>query len=113
MIFGPTTVTFVKVAEDTTNRDEWNNPAETRTQTDVPGCMFRPLTFREQAPVDVDKITERWKCTAPPVAAVLAANGNDELIVDGVTYSIEGGIEVFGDFLGPFKVTIICERQIL
>lgn len=113
MIFGPTTVTFVKVAEDTTNRDEWNNPAEIRTQTDVPGCMFRPLTFKEQAPVDVDKVTNRWKCTAPPVAAVLAAVATDEVIVDGVTYEIEGGVEVFGDFAAPFKCTVIVERQIL
>lgn len=113
MTFGPTTVTFVKVIEDDTNRDEWNNPTETRTTTDVPGCMFRPLTFKEQAPVDVDKVTNRWKCTAPPVAAVLAAAATDELIVDGVTYQIEGGVEVFTDFSGPFKATIICERQIL
>lgn len=114
--FGGQTVTFVKVTEDPTSRNRYNEPATITTSTDVPGCLFRSMTYKEIGGRwdPTDEITQRWRLTAPPVPAVLNASGTDEVIVDGVTYQIEGGVEVFYDFSGsPFKCTIICELQIL
>lgn len=113
MSFGGTTVTFVKLTEDLTNRDRYGNPAQIAMSTDVTGCLFRPAKFTETSPIDTQQVLQLWKCTAPPVAAVLAASATDSVIVDGVTYQISGGTEVFADFSGqPFKVTIYCDLQL-
>lgn len=113
MTFGNAVVTFVKVAENDSVRDRYGHPAETTTSTDVPGCLFRPVSFKETSPIATQQVLQRWKCTAPPVAAAMGAAATDEVIVDGVTYQIVGGAEVFSDFNGPFKVTLYCDLQIL
>ena len=93
--FGGQTVTFVTVEEDLDTRDRYNKPAPVRTETDVPGCRFRPLPATAT-------LTD---------GTVLAAKPNDELVVDGVTYQIVGGPRTFVDIGGqPFKTTVICER---
>lgn len=111
MTFGNTTVSFVKNTEDLTQRDRYNNPATTTTQTDVPGCLFRPQSFKESSPVATQEVAQTWKCTAPPVAAAMAASATDAMIVDGVTYQVIAGAEVFHDFTGPYKVTVRCVLQ--
>lgn len=112
MSFGSTTVTFVKNAEDPSSRDRYNNPATVTTQTDVPGCLFRPQKFAENSPVGTQQVAQTWKCTAPAVPAAMNASGTDALIVDGVTYQIIAGAEVFYDFSGPYKCTIRCVLQL-
>lgn len=111
MSFGGQTVYFVTVAEDPTVRDRYNNPTLVRTQVGVPGCRFRPLSAQEKIELG-DIVTDPWKCTAPPKAAVINARSGDEVLVGGVTYQILGGPRVFPDMQGTlFKVTIICERR--
>lgn len=116
MRLGGQTVAFVTVTEDLNDRDEYNNPKLVRTSVPVRGCRFRPLTAKEEvdaASVSVgEQVTDPWRCTAPPVPAVLNATSRDEVVVDGVTYKIMGGPRVFPGPLGrPFKVTIICQRK--
>lgn len=109
MSFGSQTASFVTVTEDLDNRDRYNNPLKVRTEIAVTGCRFRPLTAKEKIELG-DIVTDPWKLTAPPVAAVVNAQPNDEVKVAGVTYQIVGGVRVFEDFTRPFKVTVICER---
>lgn len=112
MSFGGQTVTFVVVTLDENTRDRYNNPATIRNEYPVPYCRFRPLTAAERIELG-DKVTDPWKCTAPPVPDVVNAVAVDEVIVDDVTYQIIGGVRVFPDMAGvPFKVTIICERRV-
>lgn len=109
--FGRQTLTFVTVTEDLNNRDRLNKPAEIRTETDVPGCRFRPLPASETARDGAQVVKDAWRATCPPVAAVVGAKSRDEIKVDGVTLQIVGGPRVFVDGAGrPFKVSVICER---
>lgn len=110
--FGDQTVTFVAVTENLTVRDRYNQPTKVRAETAVANCRFRPLTAQESIELG-DIVQDPYKCTAPPVAAVLSASANDEVKVAGVTYQIVGGVRVFPDLEGdPFKVTIIVERRL-
>lgn len=118
MSFGGQTVTFVTVTEDPSVRDRYESPAKVRTETAVRGCRFRPAGT-SAAPATREKIelgditSERWKITAPPISAVLNAKATDEVIVDGVTYQIVGGVRPFADMNGRnFKVTIVVERRV-
>lgn len=106
--FGGQTVTFVTITLGTAGRFE---RAPVRTPVDVAGCRFRPLGTSEMV-AETDLATEVWKCTAPPVAAVLAATAASELEYGGKTYHVTG-VEPFTDLSGrPFKVTLIAERYI-
>lgn len=106
--FGGQTVTFVTITPGTEGRFERD---KTPTPVDVPGCRFRPLGTSEMV-AETDLATEVWKCTAPPVAAVLAATAASELIYGDKTYHVTG-VEPFTDLSGrPFKVTVIAERYI-
>ena len=118
---GGQVVTFVTVTEDPDNRDRYNSPARVRTETPVRGCLFRPMTAEEKVALgynakrsgDTDVVTDPWKCTAPPVAAVMNAKAGDEIKVGGVVYQITGLPRVFPSLSGrAFKVTVICERKI-
>lgn len=112
MRFGGQTVTFITNTESPDSRDRYNNPAEIRTEVEVPGCRFRPLTFSEEIDESGDKTVERWKLTAPPVPAAIDAQPRGELKADGVKYQIVGGAQVFTDMAGkPFKLTVVCERR--
>lgn len=109
--FGADTLTFVMVAEDLDDRDVLGNPAQVRTEVQVPGCRFRPLPATETRTDETTVVKDQWKATCPPHAAVLAAKSQDEIKVDGVTLQIVGGPRVFSDKTGaPFKVSVICER---
>lgn len=111
MTFGGQTVTVVTF----TLSDEEDNlgvRAETTSDVDVPGCRFRPLSFAETAQTEFDVSTQIWKCTAPPVAAILAADEKGYLRCDGATYSIVAGPQLFTDMSGqPFKVTILAQKH--
>lgn len=110
--FGNQTVTFVTVTENLAVRDRYNQPTKVRVGVAVPNCRFRPMTAQETIDLG-DVVNDPYKCTAPPVAAVLAADSIDEVVVAGVTYQIVGGVRVFPDLDGdPFKVTVICERRL-
>jgi hypothetical protein len=112
MSFGSTTVTFVKITEDPSSRDRYGNPAQVTNQTDVPGCLFRPQKFTEISPVGTQQTAQTWKCTAPPVAAAMNASATDAIIVNGTTYQVIAGAEVFNDFSGPYKVTVRAVLQL-
>lgn len=109
--FGTQTVTFVTVTESG-DPGYLGMKTETRTETPVEGCRFRPLNADETPDGTTDISTGMWKCTAPPEAAVLAAESTGELKVDGVTYQIEGPVMPKPDMAGNLHhVTILCKKQ--
>ncbi|WP_099024319.1 hypothetical protein [Mycolicibacterium palauense] len=77
MEFGDQTVGFVIVTLGEPDPNGVRPPS--REQVNVGGCRFRPLRTDETGGV----LTKSWKCTAPPVDAVLAAAAIDELVYDG------------------------------
>lgn len=120
MSFGAQTVTFVTVAE-TGQPGFLGVKAKSRAEVDVPGCHFR--TFKsaemdgEAASSGADGrtrvATEIWKCTAPPEAGVLAAKSTGEIKYKGMTFQIEGPIELNFDMGNQVHhVTIFAKRQV-
>lgn len=108
--FGGQTVTFVSVTENPAVRDRYNKPEKVRTEVDVTGCRFRPLSGEEaQALGDISEAV--WKGTIPPVGVALAARVGDEVIENGVTYQIDQPPKPYRDMSGAmFKCTIFCKR---
>ena len=112
MRLGNQTVVFVKATEDPSQRDADNNPLIVRTETPVSNCRFRPLAAAEKVALGIDVAKDPWRCTAPPMDAVVNAGAGDEIKCNGETYQIEGGPRIFPGAQGqPYKVTIICELQ--
>ena len=112
MNFGKQEVTIVSITEDLDQRDENNDPLIVRTETVVSGVRFRPMTAKEQFELGLNTIRDPWKCTAPPVPAILDAKSIDAIEYQGETYQITGGVRPFTALnqSKPFKVTILCER---
>lgn len=111
MAFGGQTVTFVSFAE-AGSPGALGTYQMVETRVDVTGCRHRPLTFQETAETDTDIATEMWKTTAPPEAAVVAAEATGVIEVDGETFHIIGGPRMHVDMDGtPFKVTIVSQKQ--
>ncbi|SRX93564.1 hypothetical protein MSP7336_01803 [Mycobacterium shimoidei] len=111
--FGGQTVTFVKYTAAGEPGYLGVKP-QTRVETDVSGCRFRPLTVKELNGLNIQATTEMWKCTAPPHPAVLAADGGDEVIVDGKTYEVDGQVQSKPDYNSDeiHHVTVMCKRQV-
>lgn len=105
---GGQTVTFVKISYDGTP-DEFGQAVRTRTDHDVPGCHFRPLTYAEKGSSDFTVTDNIWKCTAPATDVVMATNSKDELKADGITYQVLSQIMPKRDLAGTVShVTIMC-----
>ncbi|AAN01977.1 head closure [Mycobacterium phage Corndog] len=118
MPFGASTVTFV-VHTDGATPGELGTYPQVKTEVSAPGCRHRPLTFRETAELQFDVATQIWKTTLPVgeysptlLSQIRAVQPDDTIRVDGVEYSIIGGVQIFDDFAGPFKATIISKRHI-
>jgi len=119
MSFGLDTVTFVSFVESGTP-GALGTYAVTEQTVDAPGCHHRPLTFKETAELDTDVATELWKTTIPIGeydatlrAAVTAATNTGVIRVGGVDYQIIGGVRPHDDLdIGPFKMTILSQRQV-
>lgn len=117
MSFGNQAITFVAFS-DTGTRGALGTYPQAETLTVAPGCRHRTLSAKETAEYDIDVSTVVWKSTIPVGeydealrAAVLGAEANDEIRVDGVPYKIIGGPQDHQDFANPFKVTILSQRQ--
>lgn len=110
--FGGQTVTFVNVGQ-TGARGYLGLKAQSRSDTAVTGCHFRPASTSERDS-QTDVATEIWKCTAPPVAAALNAKPGDEVKCGGLTFQVEGFVQPKYDLDGnePHHVTIMCKRQL-
>jgi len=112
MTFGGQTVTFVAVTQSGTP-GYLGLTGQTRTETAVTGCRFRPVTVAETSDGQTDIAAGMWKCTAPPVAAALAARPDGELKHAGLTYLIEGPPQPKYDLDGSVHhVTVLCRRQV-
>lgn len=118
MPFGHHTISLVSYV-DAALPGELGTYPQVELLTDMPGCRHRPLTFQETAELQFDVGTQLWKSTIPigeystGVAAMLRAVEPDATItVDGIKYSVIGGVEVFDDFAGPFKATIFSKKHI-
>lgn len=112
MTFGGQTVTFVAVT--TTGQPGYLGiKAQTRSEIAVPGCHFRPAGVSEANTGATDVAAGLWKCTAPPVAAVLSAKPDGELQHAGITYLIDGPPQPKYDLDGAVHhVTVLCRRQV-
>lgn len=109
--FGGTTVTFVAVTESG-DAGYLGLKTKARAETAVAGCQFQPAKSSETPDGQTDVATEVWRCTAPPVAAVLAATPGGEVKVGGVTYQIDGPIMPKHKRDGSVHhVTVMCKRQ--
>ena len=110
MTFGGVTVTFVTVSD--TGAPGWGGlKAEARTEVTVAGCHVRPVSVSE---VDgqTNVASERWKITAPPVAAALNASPTGEVRFGGGTFLIDGPVQPKRDMAGELShVTVLCKRQ--
>lgn len=115
MRFGGQTVTFVSISKDVTELDPFGKPRTVRTETVVKGCLFRAMdpTYRDEKVTEMGNTTvNQWKCTAPPLPAVMNAKADDEVIVDGVTYQIQVGARPYYLLNGrAFKCTVMCQTR--
>ena len=119
MPFGTSVVTL-KNLDSTGVPDELGNYPLTSVVTVFPGCRHRPMTFQETVDANYDVATQVWKTTIPLteygsslIAALLAAEPDSVIEVDGQEYQIIGGVRPHGDMDGtPFKATIISQKQI-
>lgn len=110
MSFGAQTVTFVTVTE-TGQPGFLGVKAKVRSEVAVSGCHFRPFKTTELV-TETDVATEIWKCTAPAEAAVIAAKSTGEVKHNGLTFQIEGPIQLKCDLGNQVHhVTIFCKRQ--
>lgn len=108
-VFGDQTVIFVTITDGA--KDRLGVAVAVETPVPVTGCRFRPLNVEETVNL-TDVATEIWKCTAPPVAAVLAAKSIDRLVHNGITYDLVGGIKPFNDASNQvYKVTVMAKKQ--
>lgn len=111
MSFGDQAVKIVTVAE-TGSPGYLGVKSKSRTEIEVTDCHFRPVGVSETPDAETNVATEVWKLTAPPVAAVLAAKPNGELIYDGKTFKIDGPVMPKYDFGALHHVTVMCKRAL-
>lgn len=118
MPFGASVVTFVTHVDAPTPGELGTYPQVPST-FDAPGCRHRPLTFQETAELQFDVATEFWRTTLPIgeyseslLNQIRAIQPDDTIMVNGVEYSIIGGVRLFDDFSGPFKATLHSKRHI-
>jgi len=120
--FGGQTVGFVTVT-DIGTPGYLGIKQKTRSVTLVSGVHFRPFSTTEAPDAETDVATEVWKLTAPPVAAVLAAESTGELVYDGTdnptydpddvsnVFQIQGPVQPKQDLAELHHVTVMCRRQ--
>lgn len=70
----------------------WTDPA----RLVITGCSFQPQQGQEFL-TDRSAVVSRWQWFGPPDADVLS---NDRLEVGGVTYDIDGSVQVWTDTTG-------------
>lgn len=111
MTFGGQSVTFVTVTHAGTS-GFLGVVAESRVETVVSGCRFRPAAVSEASDA-VSVASGRWRATCPPVAAALNASPGGEVKCGGVTYLIDGPPQPKYDIDGVLHhVTVMCKRQV-
>lgn len=126
MSFGDQVVGFVTVTRSGTP-DSLGLLPESRTVVAVAGCHFRPVVSTESPEGETNTTQIRWKLTAPPEAAVLAAKSTGELVFDGTghpedldlesaagkaaTFRIDGPILPKYDGAEVHHVTVFATRQ--
>lgn len=118
MPFGPDVVTFVSYSDAATPGELGTYP-QVETLIEAPGCRHRPLTYQEAVELGYDVATKMWKTTIPIGEygdalreQIVASRPDGTIRVDGIQYSIVGGVQPYKDFTGWFKATLISKRQI-
>ena len=110
MTFGGQSITVVTVTRSNTP-GYLGIAAESRSETVVSGCRFRPVSSVESSDGLTDTTTQVWKCTAPPTSPVLNVVSGDEVLCDGVRYQVDGEVMPKYDMAGAVEhVTIMCKR---
>lgn len=114
MKLGNDTVTVVTIGEDLDDRDPFGTPAETRVETTVTGCHFRPLPAGREVTTDGgERVVDPHKLTAPPVDVLVTAKTTDRIRVNGVEYVVVGLPRLHTDMRGrPHHVTVEVARTL-
>lgn len=94
---GADTVTFIKALPTTDIPDAMGEITTEPQRIDVTGCRHRALPAttpsQRETPEDITDVgTQAWQTHCPPEPAALAADLNDAIEVNGITYQIEGDI---------------------
>lgn len=115
--YGVDTVNFVTYVAST-ERDELGTATLTPKRTPVYGCRHRPVAAtgrssgREYPQPGVSISTALWQTTCPPHPAAMASKPQQNIEVNGVTFTIIDAPGPFKDGTGrPAKVTILSELQ--
>lgn len=112
MSFGGQTVTFVTVTHSGTP-GYLGVTGESRSETVVSGCRFRPAQVSEATDGVTSVAAGRWRATCPPVSAALNAQPGGEVKCGGVTFLIDGPVQPKYDIDGNLHhVTVMCKRQV-
>jgi hypothetical protein len=86
--------------------DDYGDRIETG-RDDYPGCSIQPLSTSERLETG-DQALTRWTVYGPPT---LAAGPMDQLISDGITYELDGDIQLWRDLTGqPHHVEAFLRR---
>ncbi len=109
MKFGNQTITIVTVSEGAT-RDRYNNPPEVVRTPERRHRLPSAPTLGNGDGCTWRRRDRRQKATCPPVPAVLDATAADEVVVDGITYSLIGPPRVHRDFRRLSHVTLNLQR---
>ena len=107
MSFGGQTVGFVTVTRSGAP-DGLGMLAESRAVVLVSGCHFRSAVSVESPEGETNTTTIKWKLTAPPEVAVLAAKSTGELVYDGTETPVQTADSTFlidGPILPKYDIT--------
>lgn len=103
--FGQQTVTGVRRTWGAP--DALGVPTRIDTPVEITGCSVQPLSTAEQLS-DVDQVTTRWKLYAPASAMLTVT---DAVIVNGLTYEIDGDPQTWSDQCGMPSYTECLLRR--
>lgn len=98
---GAQTVTIVHLESD-----DFGDHHETGRAT-YPGCSVQPLSSVEEINAG-DQIISRWSLYGPPI---MEASPVDRVIVEGVTYELDGDLQLWRDLSGrPHHVEAVLRK---
>lgn len=86
--------------------DDYGDHVETGRAT-YPGCQLQPLSSVEEIETG-DQVTSRWSLYGP---AHLEASAVDRVIVEGITYELDGDLQLWRDLSGrPHHVEAVLRK---
>ena len=90
--------TVTRLRNEQAGVDRYNNPVFERVATDIPGAMFAPERDSTEL-VEVGRVRVPFKPTLYWLRSHPDVRSDDLLVVDGVTYEVDGIPSVWRDDL--------------